>query len=283
MTDSENGFHLAIDTDPANWQTTVLVFADWLDERDDVRAAGYRVLAEFNLVPDFITENERKSVTSPRFCFWADLGVRRSLLGWIWWEQWRYVVLRNQHPNETGILYKSSDVLPFGTALRSRAYHFAAVAYSNLTDEQRAAVRARAPYPLTPRNQLRTVTTRPPKPHSGTVMDTVEFSRANRARCESPEGFKHNLNDWSLSDWMTALVGEVGEAANIVKKLNRYRDGIAGNSEAEAELNAKLVRELADAYVYLDLFFQRIGADMGEAVRDVFNAKSKQIGYLVVI
>lgn len=110
-------------------------------------------------------------------------------------------------------------------------------------------------------------------------MDLNEFSRRNRKRCESPTGFNHQLGDWSLSDWMTALTGEVGEAANVVKKLNRVRDGIAGNRETEGELRAKLARELADVFVYLDLTFQRLGLNLGDVVTEVFDAKSEQIGY----
>jgi NTP pyrophosphatase (non-canonical NTP hydrolase) len=109
-------------------------------------------------------------------------------------------------------------------------------------------------------------------------MDLQRFSEINRQRCESADGFNHKLTDWSLSDWMTATMGELGEAANVVKKLNRVRDGVRGNRETETELRAKLARELADVVVYLDLTFQRLGLDMGETVQKVFNDKSDQIG-----
>jgi NTP pyrophosphatase (non-canonical NTP hydrolase) len=109
-------------------------------------------------------------------------------------------------------------------------------------------------------------------------MDLKAFSQKNRERCESPNGFNHKLTDWSLSDWMTAIMGELGEAANVAKKLNRVRDGIPGNSETEAELRAKLGQELADTFVYLDLTFQRLGLDFSENVKQVFNAKSEKIG-----
>lgn len=105
------------------------------------------------------------------------------------------------------------------------------------------------------------------------------FSAANRDRCESPQGFNHKLSDWSASDWMTALVGEVGEAANVVKKLNRYRDGINGNKEAEDELRAKLRKELGDTFVYLDLMCQALGFSIRDAAAEVFNSKSAEIGY----
>ena len=114
-------------------------------------------------------------------------------------------------------------------------------------------------------------------------MDLKEFSKSNRERCESLEGFNHRLKDWSLSDWMTAVTGELGEAANVVKKLNRIRDGIPGNKETKEELEIKLARELADTFIYLDLMFQSIGLDLSGVVVDVFNKKSKEIGYPKVL
>jgi NTP pyrophosphatase (non-canonical NTP hydrolase) len=105
------------------------------------------------------------------------------------------------------------------------------------------------------------------------------FSAANRARCESPEGFGHALDSWSLSDWFTATMGELGEAANNAKKLNRVRDGIKGNTVAEAELRAKLRNEIADTFIYLDLLAQSAGINLEDAVRDTFDAKSAEIGY----
>ncbi len=109
-------------------------------------------------------------------------------------------------------------------------------------------------------------------------MDLKRFSETNRERCESPRGFNHKLDSWSLSDWFTAALGELGEAANVAKKLNRVRDGIPGNKETELELREKLARELADTFIYLDLLAQAAGIDMGAAVAEAFNAKSKQLG-----
>lgn len=114
-------------------------------------------------------------------------------------------------------------------------------------------------------------------------MTFDEFSTANRARCESPKGFNHQLHGWSTSDWMTALVGEVGEAANVVKKLNRYRDGVPGNKVPEAELRDMLRRELGDVFVYLDLMAQSLGFSIADAAIEVFNAKSTDIGYPTIL
>jgi len=109
-------------------------------------------------------------------------------------------------------------------------------------------------------------------------MNLAIFSATNRDRCESPDGFGHKLGSWSLSDWFTATMGELGEAANVAKKLNRVRDGIAGNKETADELRVKLAAELADTFIYLDLLAQAAGVDLAEAVTRTFNAKSDQIG-----
>jgi uncharacterized protein (TIGR02996 family) len=46
----ERDFHAALDATPDDWQTR-LVFADWLDEQGDPRAAGYRALATLRARP----------------------------------------------------------------------------------------------------------------------------------------------------------------------------------------------------------------------------------------
>ena len=106
-----------------------------------------------------------------------------------------------------------------------------------------------------------------------------QFSEANRKRCESPDGFNNNINDWDTSDWFLAILGELGEAANVGKKLNRVRDGIPGNKQTPDELRAKLKKELGDVFVYLDLTAQAHGFNIIDAVIDVFNTKSEEIGY----
>jgi len=106
-----------------------------------------------------------------------------------------------------------------------------------------------------------------------------EFSERNRRRCESPYGFNHKLNSWSSSDWMVAIVGELGEAANILKKLNRVRDGIPGNKESPEELQLALREELADVYTYLDLFCQSEGINLESYVSIKFDKVSEKIGY----
>lgn len=108
-------------------------------------------------------------------------------------------------------------------------------------------------------------------------MTFSEFSKLNRSRCESPQGFRHALDSWSLSDWLTATMGELGEAANLAKKLNRVRDGIPGNRETPEELRAALRDEIADTFIYLDLLAQYQGIDLETAVREKFNRTSAKL------
>ena len=109
------------------------------------------------------------------------------------------------------------------------------------------------------------------------MLTFQKFSALNHARCR--DGFKHNLDGWSASDWMVATMGELGEAANVLKKLKRARDGIKGNTATADALRQQLANELADTFIYLDLMTQALGIDLESAVVRTFDAKSKQIGY----
>lgn len=111
-------------------------------------------------------------------------------------------------------------------------------------------------------------------------MNMQEFSKLNRERCESPNGFNHSLHSWSTSDWFTATMGELGEAANIAKKLNRVRDGIPGNTETPEQLKQMLGKELADTFIYLDLLAQSVGIDLATAVMYKFDETSRKIGFV---
>lgn len=51
---TEDDFQHALDANPADWQTRI-VFADWLQERGDERAEGYRALGVLRLEPYMYT------------------------------------------------------------------------------------------------------------------------------------------------------------------------------------------------------------------------------------
>jgi len=104
-----------------------------------------------------------------------------------------------------------------------------------------------------------------------------QFSKLNRQRSDRwhPAG----LNSWSLSDWAVALSGETGELCNVIKKLNRSRDGLVGNNASDSELRAQLADEIADVFCYLDLIAQAAGVELDEAVRIKFNKVSDRNGF----
>jgi NTP pyrophosphatase (non-canonical NTP hydrolase) len=89
----------------------------------------------------------------------------------------------------------------------------------------------------------------------------------NLARCAG-DGWNHPLELWSIDDWFVAVGGELGEALNIVKKLNRDRDGIGGNAKPHEQLIEELGDELADAVIYLDLFLARVGTSFEQLSMD---------------
>lgn len=70
------------------------------------------------------------------------------------------------------------------------------------------------------------------------------------------------------------LAGEVGEACNVIKKLERERLGIAGSRDTKEHL----AEELADVVICADLIAMDFGIDLDEAVRQKFNATSEKIG-----
>lgn len=118
----------------------------------------------------------------------------------------------------------------------------------------------------------------------GYMTDGLTFNTlrgGNKARL--PE-FKNNKgerahdkadgSDWSPNDWMVAVVGELGEAANVMKKVRR------GDLTLD-EARPMLEQEYADVIIYLDLLSQQVGIDLGEAVMKTFNAKSEKVGSCV--
>jgi NTP pyrophosphatase (non-canonical NTP hydrolase) len=70
------------------------------------------------------------------------------------------------------------------------------------------------------------------------------------------------------------LAGEVGEACNVLKKIERERLGIRG-SRANVE---ELAEELADVVICVDLIAMGEGIDLWQAVLTKFNATSEKVG-----
>ena len=92
---------------------------------------------------------------------------------------------------------------------------------------------------------------------------------ANKARQEEwdPD------NKITLSYRGNELAGEVGEACNIIKKLERARLGIRGTTETWKHL----AEELADIVICVDLIAMDAGIDLADAIRRKFNATSERM------
>lgn len=87
-------------------------------------------------------------------------------------------------------------------------------------------------------------------------------------------GIAHSIpngSDWSPLEWVGAVVGELGELANILKKVKR------GDVSAE-EVQQAVANELADVQTYLDILAYQCGVDLGEATMAKFNAVSERVG-----
>ena len=77
--------------------------------------------------------------------------------------------------------------------------------------------------------------------------------------------------DWSPAQWLQAVVGELGEYANLRKKCER------GDLTPE-EAKPMLADELADVVIYLDILAAQLGIDLGEAVMHKWNKTSEKVG-----
>lgn len=77
----------------------------------------------------------------------------------------------------------------------------------------------------------------------------------------------------------TELGGEVGEALNIVKKLEREKLGIKGSRTTKRELAS----ELADILICVDLLAMEYGIDLSQSLRITFNATSEKQNLSVML
>ncbi len=102
------------------------------------------------------------------------------------------------------------------------------------------------------------------------LMRMPQFKNKNGERAHS----KDDGSDWALSAWCNAVCGELGEAANLIKKIER------GDYTLE-EKREELAREFADVVTYLDILASRAGVDLGEATALKFNEVSERVGSTV--
>jgi len=102
---------------------------------------------------------------------------------------------------------------------------------------------------------------------SANLARLPEFKNAKGEPAHSkPDG-----SDWLLSQWSNACLGELGEAANIIKKIER------GDLTLE-DARVALAKELGDVLTYLDILAYRAGINLGTATIQKWNEVSDRIG-----
>lgn len=106
------------------------------------------------------------------------------------------------------------------------------------------------------------------------MSDTQNFlfhlRQANRARDKEwdPE---HRINEGFR--WKE-LIGELGELANVLKKIEREQLGLRGTRATKEDLE----EELADVFICLDLLAMQLGVTWEAIVPRKFNATSEKYG-----
>lgn len=111
--------------------------------------------------------------------------------------------------------------------------------------------------------------------HSGLSFATLRSANLARLplfknRKGQPAHSRADGFDWSPAQWLQAVVGELGEYANICKKFER--------GDLDADEFAKLAAdELADVQTYLDILAYRVGVDLGAATIKKWNEVSQRV------
>jgi len=109
---------------------------------------------------------------------------------------------------------------------------------------------------------------------NGLTFNTLR--QANVLRASRAEAYRECETKWTHAHWMQALMGEVGELANFLKKVDR------GDFPIES-ISSDIANEIADIQTYLDLLANHLNVDLGEATASKFNLVSKRIGADVFI
>lgn len=114
---------------------------------------------------------------------------------------------------------------------------------------------------------------RRPSSEAGKALTFDALRVANAAReGEWEQGTDGGFSMLFLSN---AMCGEAGEAANVVKKLERERIGAKGSRASIDDLGS----ELADIIIYADLLARKVGVDLGAHVAAKFNSTSEKHGF----
>lgn len=120
----------------------------------------------------------------------------------------------------------------------------------------------------------------------GYMTDGLTFNTLRQANLARLPLFKNskgqlahadtNGRDWSPAQWLQAVIGELGEYANVRKKFER-------GDLTESEFFELAAKELADVQTYLDILAFQLGIDLGRATIEKFNEVSERVDCAVRI
>jgi NTP pyrophosphatase (non-canonical NTP hydrolase) len=109
-------------------------------------------------------------------------------------------------------------------------------------------------------------------------LNFKDLRTANVTRCE--RWHPPSSVPWSAADWSNATCGEVGEMANVIKKIRRHETGAVNQGDPSLEdLKKMAAAEMADVVIYVDLLANYLGVDLGEAIKAKFNKTSERYGF----
>lgn len=104
------------------------------------------------------------------------------------------------------------------------------------------------------------------------MLTFKEFSEANARRAP---GFVNRKGEtfapFTPLETCGAAAGELGELANLVKKVRR-------GDQTLDEARQKIADEVGDVVTYLTILCNKLDIDIGEACRSKFNEVSDRIG-----
>ena len=101
-------------------------------------------------------------------------------------------------------------------------------------------------------------------------LDLRDLQAANASRQDEWPGAQAVTPSYRGNE----LAGEVGEACNVIKKLERMRLGIAGSTDTVEHL----AEELGDVIICVALIANEFAIDISDATRAKFNATSEKVG-----
>lgn len=112
--------------------------------------------------------------------------------------------------------------------------------------------------------------------NDGLTFNTLRNANlARHSQFKNKHGERAHLepdgSDWSPAQWLQAVMGELGEYANLRKKFER------GDVD-EATFKHEAAKELADVQTYLDILAFQVGVDLGRATIAKFNEVSVRVG-----